>query len=171
MDLTAIDAALANIVRQARRHPEFDDVDDTFEHEGQEGGPRSFLVNCRFDKNGSRIFVNPHQSDSDYDWPEFVGHDILETMVRDAASLYGLALDDALSPVVSPSEKGWVRLGFHVPARQPPPEVSIPCQACTPSACSAPSPMTGPCRVAASSRRTAAPKCSTTPRSSWPSPS
>ena len=107
--------ALEILAGKARRHPECDTVETEVEDShSPTAGTRTFTIHCRFDKNGREVFVNPHRFESDYDWPELVGHDVLDAMIRDAAADCGLAVEGSLRTVAWPSEKGWIDLGLQI---------------------------------------------------------
>ena len=77
-------------------------------------GVRFMTMEVCFSKTGREIFVNPHRFDGDYDWPELVGGKILEKMFRDSAHQHNLRLTKRFKPVIQPSEKGWMSIGFEV---------------------------------------------------------
>lgn len=95
-----------------KKHPEFDEFrrDEDLELDRQ---PHHTTVaaHIRFDKFGKEIFKNPMPHD-DYDWPELVGRKILANAAKQGAKAAKLKLTANTKVIVSPSEKGWVLVGY-----------------------------------------------------------
>ena len=107
--------ACKQVAEILRKHPEFDQFnpsEDLLAH----GNSDHFTVitaDIRFLKSGQAIFQTPPGPEyEDYDWPTLVGEDTLEKAAREAANSAGLRLTEDLNIYISPSEKGWVEVGY-----------------------------------------------------------
>ena len=109
-----IEAALKTLLHKVRAHSEFYRHDPSIPIEEKFTGERWFRLDVCFDKTGREIFVNPHLFDSDFDYPELVGRKILAKMIRDSAHQHNLRMTKRFQPLIVPSEKGWVEVGFKV---------------------------------------------------------
>ena len=98
---------------RVRAHPEFVQFGEGGEFRA-EGGPlltQEIGRDVKFRKYGNEIFqVDSADDDGDWDWPDLVGGALLTGILRDAAREVGPGKD--IRPYVTPSEKGWVELGY-----------------------------------------------------------
>ena len=103
------------------KHPEYDRFnrfipDQDVETNDAVPSYTTVMAHLRFVKNGREIFHNP-LSEQDYDFPELVGHHVLEQELNTAAASAGLKVSGDTRLFISPNEKGSVTVGyrFHHP--------------------------------------------------------
>ena len=122
--VVAMRRACEAIQLRVKLHPEHDGdrysdepdiVESTFESSMRGSSRFSVEARTRFEKYGSEIFrVPPEEDDGDYDWPELIGRKILAKIAKDAARDAGLSLGRAVRATVTPSEKGYVYIGYEL---------------------------------------------------------
>ena len=112
--------ACDEIVRQLRKHPEFE------QHQPENdqdilgiGNSTAVLADVRFCKSGQTMF-RAHPDDEDDDYPILVGAKHLFQTARDAAKTTKLKMTRSVRVYVSPNEKGWASVGYQFMHNDPP---------------------------------------------------
>ncbi len=105
--------AAAAAAKELARHPECEyNPGNTVVSTNPKSKSTVVTTDLLFDKNGTHIFINPHMTDSDFDYPELKGREILRTTLERTARNVGLRLGDSTKPYIAPSQKGWVDIGY-----------------------------------------------------------
>ena len=112
------------VTRRARCHPEFCDTaaDNGRELISDRSFERNRMISASmcFDKVGDKIFRTPTELvKEDWDWPDFVGEDLVEEWVREAAREVGLDLSERMEVFIRSHEKGWIDIGVKAVAPGP----------------------------------------------------
>ena len=102
--------ACREAVRTLRKHPEFDQYEEDESVHRQE---RFTIVTAdlRFTKSGQEIFRNPPELE-DHDYPVLVGSKVLTQALQEAAWTAALKMTRNVRIYITPSEKGWVEMGY-----------------------------------------------------------